>query len=116
MKILVQHAAQDLPNMIEGEPLLPDDHRNPRLDVARGQTRRLGWSGESSRRFRKIVSPVAIVRFFPKSRLPLPDSFMPYRNEGMSELPLRTFHPSTSRAAVAWPENRLRGCCALELA
>ena len=29
VKILIEHAAQNLPNMIEGEPLLPDDHRNP---------------------------------------------------------------------------------------
>jgi hypothetical protein len=72
--------------MIEGEPLLPDDHRNPRLGVARGQTRRLRWSGESPRRFRKNVSPVADVRFFSESRLRPPDSFMPYRNEGMSEV------------------------------
>ena len=86
VKILAQHTAQDLPNMVEGEPLLPDDHRNPRLGVARGQTRRLGWSGESPRRIRKNVSPVAVVRFFPESRLRPPDSFMPYRNEGMSEV------------------------------
>src|ERR1700757_3828518 len=85
MKILVQHAAQDLPNMIEGEPLLPDDHRNPRLGVARGQTRRLGGMGESPRRFRKSVSLVAVVGFFSESCLRLPDSFMPHRNEGMSE-------------------------------
>src|ERR1700723_1362031 len=89
MKILVQHAAQDLPNMIEGEPLLPDDHRNPRLDIARGQTRRLGSSGESPRRIRKNVSPVAIGRFFQESCLRPPDSFMPYRNEGMSEALIR---------------------------
>ena len=86
VKILVQHTAQDLPNMIEGEPLLPDDHRNPpRLGIARGQTRRLGSSGESPRRIRKNVSPVAVVRSFPESRLRPPNSFMPYRNEGMSE-------------------------------
>jgi hypothetical protein len=28
MKILVEHAAKDLPNLVEGEPL-PDDHRIP---------------------------------------------------------------------------------------
>jgi hypothetical protein len=67
VKILVQHTAQDLPNIIEGEPLLPDDHRNPRLDIAHGQTRRLGWGGESPRRFRRNVSPVAIIRFFSES-------------------------------------------------
>jgi hypothetical protein len=37
------------------------------------------------RRFRNNMSPVAIVRFFPESRLRPPDSLMPYRNEGMSE-------------------------------
>jgi hypothetical protein len=90
VKVVVEHTAQDLPNMIEGEPLLPDDHRNPRLDIARGQTRRLGSSGESPQRSRKNVSPVAVVRFFPESPLRPPDFFMPYRNEGMSERnPLR---------------------------
>ena len=84
VKVLVQHTAQDVPNMIEGEPLLPDDHRIPRLGVARGQTRRLRRSGESPRQFRKNMSPVAVVKFFPESRLRPPDSFMPYRNEGMS--------------------------------
>jgi hypothetical protein len=49
VKVVVEHAAQDLPNLVEREPLLPDDHRNPRLGIARGQTRRLRWSGESPR-------------------------------------------------------------------
>jgi hypothetical protein len=32
------------------------------------------------------VSSVAVAGFFSESHLRLPDSFMPYRNEGMSEL------------------------------
>jgi hypothetical protein len=126
MKILVQHAAQDLPNMIEGEPLLPDDHRNPRLGIARGQTRRLGQSGESPRRFRKKVSPVAIVRFFPEARLPPPDSIMPYRNEGMSESHTRyergnetlvvSLSTANSFIQAAWPVDPVMTCFGWELA
>ena len=47
VKILVQHAAQDLSNMIEGEPLLPDDHRNP--DSALPTGRLAGWGGAGNR-------------------------------------------------------------------
>src|SRR3984957_11987614 len=83
---MVEHAAQGLPHLVEREPLFPDDHRIPRLGVARGQTRRLRWGGESPRRFRKNVSSVAIDRFYSESPLWPPDSFMRYRNEGMSEL------------------------------
>ena len=85
VKVVRQHAAQGLPYLVEREPLLPDDHRIPRLGVARGQTRQLGWSAESPRRFRKNVSSGAITGFFPESPLRPPVSFVPYRNEGISE-------------------------------
>src|ERR1700733_10171422 len=67
VKVVVEPPAQGLPHLVEREPLFPDDHRIPRLGVARGQTRRLRWSGESPRRFRKNVSSVAIDRFYSES-------------------------------------------------
>jgi hypothetical protein len=45
-EVLVQHAAKYLPNCVEGKPLLADDHRIPRLDIAGGETRGLGRSRE----------------------------------------------------------------------
>jgi hypothetical protein len=57
--------------------LLPPDHQGVRC--------RMGWGGESPRTFRKNASSVPVAGFFSESRLRSPDSFMPYRNEGMSE-------------------------------
>jgi hypothetical protein len=75
VKVLLQHTAKHLPNLIEGEPL-PDNHDMPRDSVAVGQIRLSGRVAESSRRHRKDVPTAAALRFFSESPLRPSDSFM----------------------------------------
>src|SRR5271169_6094650 len=76
MKVLSQHVAKDLPDLIDGEPLLPDDHDIPRPGVAGREIcwRARGW--KSSGRFRKDAPLATSRRFLSESPLRLPDSFM----------------------------------------
>ena len=76
VKVMAKHAAKNLPDLVDGELLLPDDHRLPRPAVPGREicwfTRRQKWPG----RIRKDIPPPALVRFFPESPLGPTDSFM----------------------------------------
>jgi hypothetical protein len=76
VKVMAKHAAKNLPDLVDGELLLPDDHRFPRPAIA-GQeicwfTRRQKWP----RRIRKDMPPLPLMRFFPESPLGPTESFM----------------------------------------
>jgi hypothetical protein len=85
MQVVVQHAAKDLPDLVDGKSLLPDDHRNPRSAVAGREICWLVRRQKSAWRIRKDMPRPALVRFFPESSLWPGDSFLPEGNEGMSE-------------------------------
>src|SRR5271167_3464518 len=76
VQVLTQHAAKDLPDLIAGEPLLPDVHDKPRPAVT---GREICWSArrwKSLGRIRKDMPQAAVLRFYPESALSSPDSFM----------------------------------------
>jgi hypothetical protein len=76
MQVMLQHAAKHLPNLVGGEPLLPDDHCSPRLAVAGREICLFTRRWKSSGRIRKDMPTAALVRFFPESSLRPPDSFV----------------------------------------
>src|SRR5271156_5156146 len=76
MQVVVQHAAKDLANLVEGKSPLPDDHCIPRPAVA---GREIGWFAQwqkSRWRIRKDMPTLALMRFFPESSPRPTDSFM----------------------------------------
>jgi hypothetical protein len=76
VKVLAKHAAKNLPDLVDGELLLPDDHRLPRPTVA---GREICWFTRLQKwpwRIRKDMPPPRLMRFFPESPLWPTDSFM----------------------------------------
>ena len=69
VKVMAKHATKNLPDLVDGELPLPDDHRLPRPAVAGREicwfTRLQKWP----RRIRKDMPPPPLTRFFPESPL-----------------------------------------------
>ena len=76
VQVVIEHAAQDLAHLVDGEPLSPDNHGILRPAIARLEICRIRWCWKSPRRIRKDMLAAAAARFFMESLLSPRDSFV----------------------------------------
>ena len=67
VEVVVEHAAKDLSDLVEREPLLPDDHRSLQFAAAGGKFARRDRAGNRSWRLRQDVSSAEVIGSFPES-------------------------------------------------